>query len=641
MRKRSKVLARPTHHVLPRRRDAMPKAGDTYEVRLIGAKLSKKQAVLARVVVDGVVLGTTSKRRRVLEPTWDRTFAVEVDASAKLETKIFFLETVSARSSVGFVELDGRALCAEADYKDGTTWRGWVKETATVKFLRHRLQAEVEVRLVKPGEALSARATPTALEDGSGNDEIHVEVARARALIKETRFRSTDAYCQVYYDDALLGVSRVVRSSQAPEWGGSFRYALSHGGRPCSEKNRKKKLVVRVMNFNRGGEDSFLGEVSIPRVNTLGDIHGVTVLDKEWYALQGDGSGVVVAGDVQVRVAFLAAFENDEQAYFEHYADPELRALKLLSDLWDDCDEEHDGVLTEDQFVALFRKLASENASVDAVAGGDEGGGDEGGDGGDGDGDGGDEGPIDATAEAKAEAARLKLRDRATREVRDTALPAPDWKQVADTKILTFADARRVLDLARRKREHLVSTFRVTRVTVHRGLNLVPMDGAGFLGLVKGSSDPYVQVVLGGALLCTTPHVEQSLNPVFDIDVACDLLVTGADDDDDDELRVISRRDDDDDEDADVLRLDVFDKDKWSADDSMGSATVHLGAVLRRVHAKNLRERRYSVAAAPARSRDVLRRWFDVLPTATCATATGQLDIERRVACWRRTGRRR
>ena len=53
---------------------------------------------------------------------------------------------------------------------------------------------------------------------------------------------------------------------------------------------------------------------------------------------------------------FLAAFENDEQAYFEHYADPELRALKLLSDLWDDCDEEHDGVLTEDQFVALFRR---------------------------------------------------------------------------------------------------------------------------------------------------------------------------------------------------------------------------------------------------------------------------------------------
>ena len=30
----------------------------------------------AAVVVDGVVLGTTSKRRRVLEPKWDRTFAV-------------------------------------------------------------------------------------------------------------------------------------------------------------------------------------------------------------------------------------------------------------------------------------------------------------------------------------------------------------------------------------------------------------------------------------------------------------------------------------------------------------------------------------------------------------------------------------
>ena len=35
----------------------------------------------------------------------------------------------------------------------------------------------------------------------------------------------------------------------------------------------------------------------------------------------------------------------------------------------------------------------------------------------------------------------------------------------------------------------------------------------------------------------------------------------------------------------------------------------------------------WSVAAAPARSRDVLRRWFDVLPTATCATATGQLEV--------------
>ena len=44
-------------------------------------------------------------------------------------------------------------------------------------------------------------------------------------------------------------------------------------------------------------------------------------------------------------------------------------------------------------------------------------------------------------------------------------------------------------------------------MTLHRGLNLVAKDGGGLFSLTPGSSDPYVKVFLGGALLATTDIV--------------------------------------------------------------------------------------------------------------------------------------
>ena len=96
----------------------------------------------------------------------------------------------------------------------------------------------------------------------------------ARSLAKESKFAQTATYCEVHYGGALIGVTRVVKGSLSPEWNGNFHYALSYGGRPCSLKNKNKKLVVRVMNRHKTAEDAFLGEVSIPKVNQLGKDDG-------------------------------------------------------------------------------------------------------------------------------------------------------------------------------------------------------------------------------------------------------------------------------------------------------------------------------------------------------------------------------
>lgn len=343
----------------------------TYEVTVVRARMPKSRAVLASIYVDGDVIGRTSRRRRVREPVWDRTFGLEVAADKSLQTKVVFQEQVNnAASIVGTVELDGRELCAKTG-----EWRGWIKERKTISLISHRFAALIELRLAKPGEGPSPRAQICAVEDddGCGNDQIIVDVTRARSLAKESKFAQTATYCEVHYGGALIGVTRVVKGSLSPEWNGNFHYALSYGGRPCSLKNKNKKLVVRVMNRHKTAEDAFLGEVSIPKVNQLGKDDGAVrrprertndgaspppraasplrraplrrhgssaasplrrhgssaarrsadprisgtpnCIEKQWYRLTAGGEErAVVSGDVQVAVRFDAAFENDEQA---------------------------------------------------------------------------------------------------------------------------------------------------------------------------------------------------------------------------------------------------------------------------------------------------------------------------------------
>ncbi|KAH8050481.1 hypothetical protein JL720_15337 [Aureococcus anophagefferens] len=451
----------------------------TYEVTVVRARMPKSRAVLASIYVDGDVIGRTSRRRRVREPVWDRTFGLEVAEDKSLQTKVVFQEQVNnAASIVGTVELDGRELCAKTG-----EWRGWIKERKTISLISHRFAALIELRLAKPGEA----RTPNCIE-------------------------------------------------------------------------------------------------------------------KQWYRLTAGGEEAVVSGDVQVAVRFDAAFENDEQARppgvgnprrlaaaaipvgVLQRADPDLRALKLLGDLWDELDEENDGTLSEEQFVALYQRLASENFGED-----------------------------DGRAKAFSDADESqKMRSKATSHVEQAQLPAPDWKEVADGTVLTFADARRVLDKARGLRSKREHSFRVTGVTLHRGLNLVAKDGGGLFSLTPGSSDPYVKVFLGGALLSTTDIVYKTLDPTFELKIDCDVLVTDLE-------GTSSTRDDDDDDDDGVFA--------WSRDDGMGLVSIDIGATLHRAFLKAQRERKYHVAVANDRRSATHRAFYDVLPSKGCHHATGQLEV--------------
>ena len=123
----------------------------TYEVTVVRARMPKSRAVLASIYVDGDVIGRTSRRRRVREPVWDRTFSLEVAEDKSLQTKVVFQEQVNnAASIVGTVELDGRELCAKTG-----EWRGWIKERKTISLISHRFAALIELRLAKPGEGPS------------------------------------------------------------------------------------------------------------------------------------------------------------------------------------------------------------------------------------------------------------------------------------------------------------------------------------------------------------------------------------------------------------------------------------------------------------------------------------------------------
>lgn len=89
-----------------------------FEVTVIKAALSSPRSVLARVFVDGDVFGTTSKRRRLRDPVWDRTFGRSiVGEQAGLKVRIVLAERISsgqpkdvAAERVGGVGA-ARALC--------------------------------------------------------------------------------------------------------------------------------------------------------------------------------------------------------------------------------------------------------------------------------------------------------------------------------------------------------------------------------------------------------------------------------------------------------------------------------------------------------------------------------------------------
>lgn len=325
-----------------------------YEVVVVRAVLPHPKAVLCRVFVNGEIWGTTSKRRRVAEPVWDRAFARKASGSGPLFTKLVFAESTSGYDTVDVVAtcvVDG-AVAMGSEGK----WRGWVKAEGKFSLLRYRARALVEVRLV---DGAGGGALHDVIEEPDLGDRLVVTVHRARALARTSRatLRRRDPYARVWYGDAVVGVTAVEAHTLGPEWGDVFRYALAAGARPSSAASKDKKLVVEVYDKRMGKEDAFLGAAVIPGARDLGE--DVRTVPKAWYRLGDGGRDAVVTGDVEVSVEFDSASSGDEEAYFAHFAGADLRALRLLGALFDELDVDGDGQLDNSEFRSLYARLSS------------------------------------------------------------------------------------------------------------------------------------------------------------------------------------------------------------------------------------------------------------------------------------------
>eukprot|EP01052_Picozoa_sp_SAG31_P019602 SAG31_NODE_1436_length_8345_cov_32.360660_6_plen_237_part_00 len=83
---------------------------------------------------------------------------------------------------------------------------------------------------------------------------LHVD--KATGLAKADIFGGTDAYCDVYWNDDLVGKTPVIEDSQNPQWDGAFRVPVY--------LRSENELRVEVFDYDDSAYDSepdFLGQV--------------------------------------------------------------------------------------------------------------------------------------------------------------------------------------------------------------------------------------------------------------------------------------------------------------------------------------------------------------------------------------------
>ena len=201
-------------------------------------------------------------------------------------------------------------------------------------------------------------AAPVVHHVDGDDGTLTITITRGRRLAAMDRWTSaSDPYCKVYYGETLVGTTSVVKSSTNPVWSDGTFECASHGA-PSHKPH--KAVVLELWDEDHGSADDAMGRVVVD-VGHLGGLQGAMAKPKAWYDVESPTQLGKKKdwGQVEVAVAYA---EGEGGGLFEGhgYMDRDVRSLRLLGTLFEECDTKRTGELDRDEFRRLYAKLKAE-----------------------------------------------------------------------------------------------------------------------------------------------------------------------------------------------------------------------------------------------------------------------------------------
>ena len=186
-------------------------------------------------------------------------------------------------------------------------------------------------------------AAPVVHHVDGDDGTLTITITRGRRLAAMDRWTSaSDPYCKVYYGETLVGTTSVVKSSTNPVWSDGTFECASHGA-PSHKPH--KAVVLELWDEDHGSADDAMGRVVVD-VGHLGGLQGAMAKPKAWYDVESPTQLGKKKdwGQVEVAVAYA---QGEGGGLFEGhgYMDRDVRSLRLLGTLFEECDiviGEHD-----------------------------------------------------------------------------------------------------------------------------------------------------------------------------------------------------------------------------------------------------------------------------------------------------------
>ncbi|KAH8062222.1 hypothetical protein JL722_3135 [Aureococcus anophagefferens] len=208
--------------------------------------------------------------------------------------------------------------------------------------------------------------------DGDGDGTLKIHITRGRRLAAMDRWTSaSDPYVNVYYGETLVGKTGVVKHTTNPVWRDGLVHCATHGP-PCRKPH--KKVTLELFDEDAGTRDDALGRVVVDVGHLGGALERRLAIPKKWYDVEAPSQlgSRRDWGQVELSVDYE---DGGDVGGGGGFLDGDVRSLRLLGTLFDECDADRTGRLDRDEFRRLYAKLKDYEAAHahggEAVGGGD------------------------------------------------------------------------------------------------------------------------------------------------------------------------------------------------------------------------------------------------------------------------------
>ena len=208
--------------------------------------------------------------------------------------------------------------------------------------------------------------------DGDGDGTLKIHITRGRRLAAMDRWTSaSDPYVNVYYGETLVGKTGVVKHTTNPVWRDGLVHCATHGP-PCRKPH--KKVTLELFDEDAGTRDDALGRVVVDVGHLGGALERRLAIPRKWYDVEAPSQlgSRRDWGQVELSVDYE---DGGDVGGGGGFLDGDVRSLRLLGTLFDECDADRTGRLDRDEFRRLYAKLKDYEAAHahggEAVGGGD------------------------------------------------------------------------------------------------------------------------------------------------------------------------------------------------------------------------------------------------------------------------------